>query len=158
VAIVSYTSFDDALARQKELMREDMPVYIAPTPVRGVIYYRVYAGLLADRGAAEALMARLVREGVKEAAGAWDVRPARYAFDFGVYPSLRDARAVIETLLGQGVPAYAVPAPGDAAGAAAYHVYAGGYETPEDARPLEEVIDRAGLDAELVERVGVPLR
>jgi hypothetical protein len=158
VAIASYSSFEDALARQNEWTRPDMPVYVAPTPVRGVVYYRVYAGILPEREQAEELLARLVREGIKDAVRAWDVRPAQYAFSFGVYGSLRDARAVVETLLGQRVPAYWVPAPGEPGDGPAYHVYAGGYEKRDDAGPLGELIERAGLDAELVERVGLLLQ
>ncbi len=155
VAIASYSSLDDALARQRELMRADLPVYVAPTPVRGVVYYRVFAGMLPGREQGEELMADLVRRGIKDTVRAWDVRPARYAFNFGVYPSARDARAVVETLRGQDVPAYTVAAPAAAGGdETAYHVYAGGYEKSEDAQPLRRMIERAGLDTELVERVG----
>ncbi|MEE9133523.1 MAG: SPOR domain-containing protein [Gemmatimonadota bacterium] len=155
VAIASYSSLDDALARQRELMRADLPVYVAPTPVRGVVYYRVFAGMLPEREQGEELMTDLVRRGIKDTVRAWDVRPARYAFNFGVYPSARDARAVVETLQGQGVPAYTVAAPAAAGGdETAYHVYAGGYEKSEDAQPLRRMIERAGLDTELVERVG----
>jgi len=155
VAIASYSSLDDALARQRELARADLPVYVAPTPVRGVVYYRVFAGMLPEREQGEALMADLVRRGIKDTVRAWDVRPARYAFSFGIYPTARDARSVVETLQGQGVPAYTVPAPAVAGSdEVGYHVYAGGYEEPDDAQPLLTIIERAGLETELVERVG----
>jgi len=155
VAIASYSSLDDALARQRELARADLPVYVAPTPVRGVVYYRVFAGMLSEREQGEALMADLVRRGIKDTVRAWDVRPARYAFSFGIYPTARDARSVVETLQGQGVPAYTVPAPAVAGSDdIAYHVYAGGYEEREDAQPLRTIIERAGLEIKLVERVG----
>lgn len=156
VLIASFSSYEDALARQREWTRADLPFYVAPTPVRGVVYYRVFAGMLAGRERAEELMTQLVRQRIKDTARDWDVRPARLAFSFGVYSSSREARATLETLFGQGVPAYIVPAAAD--GEIAYHVYAGGYERPEDARPLEEQIARAGLDVELVERVGLVLQ
>jgi cell division septation protein DedD len=155
VAIASYSSLDDALARQRGLNRAELPVYVAPTPVRGVVYYRVFAGIVRERENGEQLMAELVRRGIKDTVRAWDVRPARYAFFFGIYPTARDARGVVETLQGQGIPAYAVPAA--AIGESddpAYRVYAGGYETIEDAQPLRAMIVRAGLESELVERVG----
>lgn len=157
VVIASYSSFDDAREAQERWLRADRPVYVAPTPVRGVIWNRVYAGVLAEREAAEELMAQLVREGIKDTLRAWDVRPTRYAFAFGTFPDLGDAEAAVETLLAQGIPAYLVPAPGGKAeGEPAYHVYAGGYESVEGAAPLRELIERAGLeDVELVERVGV---
>jgi len=155
VAIASYSSLDDALARQRGLNRADLPVYVAPTPVRGIVYYRVFAGMLGERESGEQLMAELVRRGIKDTVRAWDVRPAGYAFFFGIYPTARDARSVVETLQGQGIPAYAVPAAAIGGGDdPAYRVYAGGYEQIEDAQPLRAMIARAGLESQLVERVG----
>jgi cell division septation protein DedD len=156
VAIASYSSFEDALARQKKLTRNDLPVYVAPTPVRGVVYYRVFAGLVAERSEAEALMARLVRDGVKDTVSSWDVRQAQYAFSFGSFASVREAKEQVEALLNQGIQAYTVPVQaGAGAGEVVYHVYAGGYETREAAEPLREQIEAAGLSAELIERVGL---
>ncbi len=154
VAIASYSAFDDAEARRRKLTRPDLPVYVAPTPVRGVVWYRVFAGVLPERAQAEELMAQLVREGIKDTIRGWDVRPARFAFSFGTYNTARDAGAVVDTLFEQGVPAYIVPArrAGDEVG---FHVYAGGYESEEDARVLRERIERAGLEGKLVERVGL---
>jgi cell division septation protein DedD len=157
VVIASYSSFDDAREAQERWLRADRPVYVAPTPVRGVIWNRVYAGVLAEREAAEELMAQLVREGIKDTLRAWDVRPTRYAFAFGTHANLGAPEAVVETLLVKGIPAYLVQVPSAGPeGGLAYHVYAGGYESPESASPLRELIERAGLeDVELVERVGM---
>jgi len=158
VAIASYSSFEDARERQEEWTRDDVPFYVAPTVVRGVVYYRVFAGLLSDRAAAESLMARLVEAGIKDTVRGWDVRPTRLAFSFGTYANERDARSTVETLQGKGVPAYMIRVPGSGTAAVAFHVYAGGYENPEDARPLRDRIAAAGLDVELVERVGMASR
>ncbi len=153
VAIASYSSFEDAEARRRKLTRPDLPVYVAPTPVRGVVWYRVLAGLLPERPQAEELMAQLVREGIKDTMHAWDIRPARYAFSFGTYNTEREASAVVETLFGRGVPAYIVAR--RTAEGMGFHVYAGGYESEEDGRVLRERIERAGLELNLVERVGL---
>ncbi len=159
MAIASYSSMDDAVARQREWTRADLPFYVAPTVVRGVVYYRVFAGMLPGRQPAEALMAQLVDEGIKDTARSWDVRPAGLAFDLGTYASSQEARTVLETLFGHGVPAYLVPAAGEtAADSIAYRIYAGGYERSEDARPLRERLERAGFKFELTERVGLLLR
>ncbi len=159
VLIASFSSFEDALDRQRSwAARAGVPTYVAPTPVRGVIYYRVLAGLLPERRQAEELMTRLYQAGIKDTVRNWDIRPTGLTFSFGVYPSVREAEAVQETLLGHGVPTYIVPA-GDGEGP--YHVYAGGYEAAEDAQPLRDLIDQSGLagvDAELVERVGLVSR
>ena len=155
VAIASYSSLDDAVERQRRWSRGDLTFYVAPTVVRGVVYYRVFGGILPDREQAQRLMAELVQAGVKEAVNDWDVRPTRLAFTFGTYPSERDASASVESLRGRGIPAYVVKVPAAGEGGTAYQVYAGGYERPADARPLQDRIAEAGLDAELVERVGV---
>ncbi len=162
VLIASFSSFEDAVARRKDWSSPQLPVYVAPTPVRGVVYYRVFAGLLPERQQALDLMAQLARQGIKESVNNWDVRPARLALWFGTYPTADDAEAVVKTLAAGGVPSYMVPATPRVAGdAPAYHVYAGGYEKPEDASPLEERIAKAGfagLDAKLIERVGLESR
>jgi cell division septation protein DedD len=159
VAIAAYNSLDDAVSRQREWTRADLPFYVAPTVVRGVVYYRVFAGMLPERESAEELMAQLVRDGVKDTIRSWDVRPAGLAFNFGTYASSQEARSVLETLFGHGVPAYMVPAAGGAgADSIAYRVYAGGYEKSEDARPLREHIEQAGFEVELVERMGLQLK
>lgn len=159
VAIAAYSSFDDAVVRQEKWTRPELPFYIAPTVVRGVVYYRVLAGMMPDREEARELMRQLVREGMKDTVRDWDVKAARLAFSFGTYASAADAQAVIESLYGRGIHAYMVlsAAPGTGGGSA-YHVYAGGYERPEDARPLRDQLGRAGLEGKLVERVGLVLR
>jgi septal ring-binding cell division protein DamX len=154
VAIASYSSFEDAVTRQRDWTRADVPFYVAPTVVRGVVYYRVFAGMLRDRAQAQALMERLVRDNIKDMVRDWDVRPARLAFNLGAYATEPEARAAVEALRGRGIPAYVLPAVG-ADGGSAYGVYAGGYENAEDARPLRELIQQAGLTVKLEERVGL---
>ena len=159
VVIASYSSFDDAMERQRRWSRAELPFYVAPTVVRGVVYYRVFAGMVAEREGAEEIMQQLVAEGIKEETRAWDVKAARFVFRFGSYGSAGDAHAVVEALLGRRINAYMVPAA--AAGtedSVAYHVYAGGYERAADADPLREQIASAGLESELVERVGLVSR
>jgi hypothetical protein len=153
VAIASYRTLDEALARQRELAGLEGTLYVSPTVVRGTVYYRLLCGLLPHREQAEALVSRLVESGVKDVAREWDVRPSGLAFHFGTYDSRNAADQAVGRLLRQGIPTYKV-AVTSAADTAAYHVYAGGYESPEEARQLQEQIARAGLEAELVERRG----
>lgn len=155
VLIASFSSLDDARALRSRLTRADTRAYVAPTPVRGVLYFRVFAGILPERQRASELMGEMVRRGLKEQVNDWDVRPARYAFSFGSYPSSGDASAVVETLEAKGIPAYVVPVPGREGVDTAYRIYAGGFESEEGAGPLGDIIADAGLDAELVERVGL---
>ncbi len=82
------------------------------------------------------------------------MRPSGLAFHFGTYDSRSAADRVADRLLGLGIPAYTVAAT-SAVDTAAYHVYAGGYQSREEARHLQERISDAGLGAELVERHGL---
>jgi hypothetical protein len=159
VLIASFSSYEDALDRQRSWARRaGVLTYVAPTPVRGVVYYRVFAGLLPERQQAQELMARLYQAGIKDTVRNWDIRPTGLTFSFGLFDSSSEAEAVQEMLIDGGVPAYLVLASAAAVdGEGPYYVYAGGYETPEAAEPLQDLIDRSGLsgvDAELVERVG----
>ena len=157
VAIASFRTLEEAAAHVRRHTQSDMRFYIVPTMVRGVVWNRVLAGMLVSRDEADDLLEALVRDGVKDAANAWDIRPTWLAFRFGTYPNLQDARATVETLEGLGIPAYLLRASGRAAGRGqAYHVYAGGYDNQATAQPLADQIARAGLEAELVERMGLP--
>jgi hypothetical protein len=149
VAVASFRTLEEAMASQRELAGSGTPLYVAPTYVRGSVYYRLFAAMLSDRARAEDLMSQLVAAGVKDAGRDWDVRPTRLAFHFGTYPTERSADAELARLIGYGIPAYKVPA------ASACHVYAGGYEYPEEARYLERQLARAGIDADLTDRVGM---
>ena len=156
VAIASFGSLEEARDRQRQLAGAGPLLYTAPTLVRGSVYYRLFAGMLIDRAEARSLLSLLVDEGIKGAVRDWDVRPTALAFFFGTYPTRREADLAIEGLLRRDIPAYRVPAATGGV-ASGYHVYAGGYETAAEARFLQEQITGAGLDPELVERVGLPV-
>ena len=156
VAVASFRSLEEARDHIRAHGRSDIGFYVAPTVVRGVVWNRVLAGTLGTREEAQALMESLVRDGVKDQVNSWDIRPTWLAFRLGTYPSLQDARATIATLEGLGIPAYLVPAGRTAVQGDAYYVYAGGYDTPAAAQPLADQLARAGLEAELIERLGSP--
>lgn len=154
VLIASYARASDAEKRVSELRRrEDAIIFIAPTPVRGRIYHRVFAGALAEPTAARALMDALVASGRKEAASPWDVRPARMAFRLGLFGTPSEAEAAERQARIDGVPAYILPA---AAGQdTAYQLYAGAYESAAAARAMEALLEAAGQSAELLPRRGL---
>lgn len=156
VLIASFGTLDEALRRQRELAGVNAMYYTAPTSVEGTVYHRLFAAMLPGRGEAATLMTRLVREGVKSSFRSWDIRPAALAFFLGSYESRREADLAIDALLLQDIPAYRVPAAGEA-GATRYYVYAGGFEAAAEARYLQSLLAEAGLEAELVERVGLPV-
>ncbi|MDP2498292.1 MAG: SPOR domain-containing protein [Candidatus Palauibacterales bacterium] len=156
VLIASYASSDDARERVRQLSGQvDGLYFVAPTPVQGALWHRVYAGSLPDRTSAMSLMERLVEAGAKEEGRAWDVRPVPWSFrlagDFGRdFGDRSAAESWARRLRERGVPAYVLPVPdGDA-----YRVYSGAFEAREDAEALEARLREAGVDAELTRRTG----
>ncbi|MFQ5746289.1 MAG: SPOR domain-containing protein [Gemmatimonadota bacterium] len=153
VLIDSYVDWDDALDRTRRLEASGGSVYfVAPTPVGGKLYYRVFAGAQEDGKGAVDLMEELVSTGRKEESSAWDMRPVRLAYSLGSQSSPGDAAAERDRLRSAGVPAYVLPIRVD--GARRYHLYSGAYETAAAAEPLGLLLARAGVDATLVTRRG----
>lgn len=156
VLIASYASAADARERVRQLSEQVNGLYfVAPTPVQGALWHRVYAGSLPDRASAQSLMERLVEAGAKGEMRAWDVRPVSWSFrldgeggeEFGDRSA---AESWARQLRERGVPAYVLPA----AGGDAYRVYSGAYESREDAEALQARLQDAGVDAELTRRTG----
>lgn len=153
VLIASYAAAADARERIDRLRQADEGLFfIAPTPVRGAIYHRVFAGARAGPEAGRALMEGLVASGRKETASAWDVRPAGLTFRLGLFASEGAARRAAEALEEKGVPAYVLPAGEDAA--RAWQVLAGAYESRAAAGPMAALLEREGLAVDLVTRRG----
>lgn len=156
VLIASYASADDARERVRQLSGQvDGLYFVAPTPVQGALWHRVYAGSLPDRASARDLMERLVEAGAKGEVRAWDIRPVPWSFRLaGESGREFGARSAAESwaarLRDRGVPAYVVPA----ADAESYRVYSGAYESRDDAEALEARLREAGVDAELTRRTG----
>lgn len=157
VLIASYAAKVDAdadLARLRAARGlDDAGVFfIAPTPVRGVLYHRLFAGALSAEAEAVRLMERLVAGGQKDQASAWDVRPARSAFDLGVFLDRAAAEARVSGLEAKGVPSYVLAAPMDDHDV--YQVYAGAYENERASLPMAEILGAAGEPASLIVRQG----
>ncbi len=153
VLIASYAADEDARDRLASLRRSGEGLYfVAPTPVRGAIYHRVFAGARTEPEAGRTLMDELVEAGRKESASGWDVRPAGLAYRLGVYRTEAAATEASRRLEEAGVPVYVLPAGSE--GNRAWQVYAGAYESEAAARPMAAVLERAGRRAELVMRRG----
>lgn len=153
VLVASYSSWPAARDRAEALRSERGGAWlVAPTPVDGTVYWRLYAGAIAGAEAGRALMEELVAAGVKDEARDWDVRPASLAWRLGVEAARSAAEERAGDLRDRGIPAYVLPA---AAGAdTAWQVYAGAYESREAAARLGEVLEEAGVEGELVARRG----
>ncbi len=165
VLIASFAARTDAEERLARLRQRDGTrlYYTAPTPVRGAIYHRVFAGAVAGQDEAMALMGELVERGLKDGGSEWDVRPVRLAFRLGMFSTREDADDRVAAVAGAGIPAYVVRAGAggavegtadDRESASVYLVYAGAYEGPRSAAPMAELIEEAGEKPILVTRRG----
>lgn len=151
VLMASYASAGAARERVRQLSsRVGGLFFVAPTPVRGSVWHRVYAGSVAGRDSAVALMERLVEAGAKEEVRGWDVRPVRWSFRLTrSFADSAAASARADELRERGLPAYVLPA-----GGGGYRVYSGAYEARSEAATLGSRLEEAGVEAELVRRSG----
>ncbi|MDT8435968.1 MAG: hypothetical protein RRA92_04355 [Gemmatimonadota bacterium] len=156
VLIASFARPEDA-ARQLREGGRAAALFVAPTPIRGRVYYRVLAGARAERTAGESLMRELVEAGHKERARAWDVRPVGLAWLVGVFHTADEGRAAVRRLEEAGLsPGIAYVVPAGEEGQEVYALYAGAFESEEAAAPLGEMLRAAGQEPRLVSRRGRP--
>ena len=154
VLVASHVSYEDAAAERDRLIESGSLAFVAPTPVRGRLYFRVFAGALEDRVQASDLMRRLVEEGDKRRERDWDMRPVRLAFALQDFSTEEEADDERQRLHEAGLPAY-VLAVGDTTGAV-YRLYSGAFESEGAAGPTDTLLSAAGQNAMLVTRRGEP--
>ncbi|MFV1986604.1 MAG: SPOR domain-containing protein [Gemmatimonadota bacterium] len=153
VMIASFAAAADADDRLRQLRSAGSGFYfVSPTPVRGLVYHRVFAGALSTRDEARDLMDALVASGVKGEAGAWHLRPATFAFDFGVFADRAAADRRIDELASRAIPAYALAAAAESD--TVWRVFGGAYVDEREAVPMGELLSAAGEPAELITRRG----
>ena len=154
VLIASYAGAGDAEQVAAELSRgQGTLFFVAPTPVGAVLYFRVFAGALSTQARSQALMDELVRGGHKDTGAEWDMRPVRLAYRLGIFARREDAQAAVRGAAAVGIPAYFLEARGTSSNSA-FVLYAGAYESEDEARALGILLERAGRGAELVIRRG----
>lgn len=162
VLVKSYASL--SAARQQvqveERRFEGTPFYISPEDDAGVLYYKVYAGLLRDTASAERLRERLLEAGAVDSddtLGALSlIHRAHLAFDLGEYPTREAAAQVGDSLAAQEVPAYAVAVPYDD-GSRRWQLYGGAYRDSAAADALRRRLTALGESPRLVLRIGEPV-
>ncbi|MBT8462027.1 MAG: SPOR domain-containing protein, partial [Gemmatimonadetes bacterium] len=155
VLIASHVAYEDAAAERDRLNESgSLLAFVAPTPIRERLYFRVFAGALEDRMQAAELMRRLVEEGSKERERDWDMRPVDLAFAIRDFASEEEAGEERQRLHDAGLPAY-VLAVGDTTGAI-YRLYSGAFESEGAAGPTDALLSAAGQSATLVTRRGEP--
>jgi cell division septation protein DedD len=154
VLVASHVSYEDAAAERDRLTESGNLAFVAPTPVRGRLYYRVFAGAVEDRVQASDLMRRLVEEGDKRRERDWDMRPVRLALALQDFSTQAEADGERQRLHEAGVPAYVLPV-ADTTGAV-YRLYSGAFESEGAAGPADTLLSAAGQNATLVTRRGEP--
>ena len=141
-------------------MREAIPgqpAYVFPEENDGLVFYKVYAGMLDDTVQAAALRTELVErrlanpEDVGSPAALIQARP--YAFDLGEYPTRQAAEARAGELVRGAIDGYVVPVP-QRDGSERYRLYAGAFADSARAVPMQKTLQAASLPARLVQRVG----
>lgn len=152
VLVGSYIRLPDAMARRAELSEDGGLFYVAPTPVRGRLYYRVLFGVYEDRADAAAGMADLVADGRKDVARDWDIRPVRLAYDLGTFAEREAAEGRTAALRETEIPVYVLR---DTATRPLYRVYAGAFSSEADAGPLGERLADREVESRLISRVGI---
>ena len=153
VAIESHQTLE-AAERSAEAMRREDPstnFHVAPVPVYGRVWYSVLAGPLPDSASAAQLLARLVDAGVAEQADEWAVRPTGWTYQIGEYTIRRDAERRAAELLERGVPSYIVTVD-YTAGPPRYRLYAGAYETLQEAEAMAGLLENAGVTGHSLRR------
>jgi hypothetical protein len=158
VALEAHQDLTSARQRVASLRRAEPNVdfYLSPVADRGGVYYRLLAGPVADREAGTALLQRLVDAGHKTAFDTWAVRPTEFAFLLGEYDARPEAGRRVEEMAEAEIPAYIVTVRHDA-GEPRYRVYGGAFETAVEAAVMREMLENAGVEADLVPRTGDPI-
>ena len=153
VLVASYSSWPVARARAERLREETGGTWVvAPTTVRGSLYWRLYGGAATDRAVGLRLMERLVERGVKDRARDWDVRPTSLTYRIETVRERTVAGERAAALRDRGIPAYVLPAAAD--GDTVWQICAGAYESRRAAGRLGDMLLAEGLGAELVTRRG----
>ncbi|TFG66768.1 MAG: hypothetical protein E4H28_00905, partial [Gemmatimonadales bacterium] len=152
VLVGSYIRLGDAEESRGSLSRDGGLFYVAPTPVRDRVYFRVFAGVYEDRQDALAAMDILVANGQKKVAKLWDVRPVRLGYDLGTFDSMNRATDRVRSLATDGIPAYVLR---DRKEAPSFRVFAGAFESEEAATAMSEMLESRELNTKLITRSGV---
>ena len=153
------SAYDEAvqLAKRVESGFPGTSAYVFPEETSGILYYKVYAGMLDDTVQAAALRTRLVSarlvnpEAVGGPGGLIQKRP--WTFDVGEFPTREaaDRRAAEFATQAIYVSPTAVP---QTDGSERWTLYAGAYPDSAHAEPMKKTLQSARVPARLVQRVG----
>lgn len=122
---------------------------VVPIGTDATLWYRVLVGAAATRAAADSMVATLVRSRVIDDAGAAAVVRVPLAFVVRAGVPADSASAAVTELRSRGIPAYPLREPDGTT-----TLYAGAFETPEQAALFVPALREAGIEPMLVFRTG----
>jgi hypothetical protein len=161
VAIIAYDEWAPA-QREVETYSRRFPettFFIIPEERGDRLWYKVFAGMLADSAEVHDLRDRLVAAGIDpdgDTFGEWDLIQYRpLTFELGEYETPEVARSHAEAMVRRQVPAYVAPVP-FSDGTERWKVYGAAFADSADAEPMRRVVAGAGIEPRLVEREGRP--
>lgn len=151
--------YDAAVQWAQRVERElpGTPAYVFPEEISGLIYYKVYAGMLDDTVQAAALRTRAIEAGLANPddvggpAGLIQSRP--WTFALGEFPTREAAAARAAELATAAIYASPTAVP-QSDGTERWTLYAGAYPDSARAEPMKKTLQSARLPARLVARVG----
>lgn len=148
VQVAAYNQADQAAAYAARLARAGVTT-VSPVRLGGQgVWYRVMVGVLPTPAAADSLLRWLWRQHLVEQPNGTILRTPQAAA-LAESASAAEAERLAEGLRRRGVAAYIVPAPGGLA-----RVLTGAFETPDQARAADSLLQLAGLKSTLVLRTG----
>lgn len=159
IQVIAYQAIEPATEQVARQRREfgEVPFFVSPEVIQGLLYFKVLAGALPDTVAAHALREQLVAAGAvdeDDAAGSWDlIQSVPLTFDVGQFASIEEARATADSLSSREIPVYALPIP-FSDGSHRWQLYSGAYRDSATAEPMRARLVAAGVPARLVRRAG----
>jgi hypothetical protein len=157
----SFDNYEAARSFRTEAAGElsGVSFYIFPELTGGVVYYKVYAGVLGDTAEAAALRQRLVDADLvsPDAVGGPSalVQQRPLAFVLGEFATQGAADSAADSLARRAIPGYVVPVPA-ADGSERWRLYGGAFRDSADAAVMRQFLDSAQVRAPLVPRTGRP--
>ena len=148
VQVAQWTQLDQALVDADTIAGRGLVPMVAPLLRRGAVWYRVYAGPVASRTAADSLLAAVRAAGL-DGSNSAVVALVPFSFALRHVASMIVADSVGARLRRAGIASFIL---GQADGS--YRVYSGAYATPDQASVLDSLINSTGNAGQLGPRVG----
>lgn len=160
---VPVKAFSSLTAAQEEVVTnrqrlQSVPFYVSAEVRQDILYYRVFAGTLADSAEATRLRQRLVAEGMideDDSPGWGHVELTPLAFDLGEFATMAAASARLDSLQASSIPAYATAIP-YSDGSRRWQLYGGAFRDSASAEGMRDLLAVVGIAAEFSARSGSP--